>query len=72
MYYFKTDLNRRSTSSFIDSKKSQKGSCIFDGRLILLDSNQVNDLEASLDKEPIGEGRIGWVYRSSKYMYIFI
>ncbi|XP_060559268.1 uncharacterized protein LOC132719515 [Ruditapes philippinarum] len=60
-----SDLNRRSTSSFVDSKKSLKDSCIFDGRLMLLDSNQVNDLEASLDKEPIGRGRIGFVYRSN-------
>ncbi|XP_060595072.1 uncharacterized protein LOC132749358 [Ruditapes philippinarum] len=60
-----SDLNRRSTSSFVDSKKSLKDSCIFDGRLILLDSNQVNDLEASLDKGPIGRGRLGFVYRSN-------
>ncbi|XP_060595068.1 uncharacterized protein LOC132749356 isoform X2 [Ruditapes philippinarum] len=46
-----------------DSKKSPKDSCIFDGRLILLDSNQINALEASLDKKPIGQGGIGIVYR---------
>ncbi|XP_060576546.1 uncharacterized protein LOC132733844, partial [Ruditapes philippinarum] len=44
-------------------RKSQKDSFKFDGRLILLDSNQIHTLETSLDENPIGQGGIGTVYR---------
>ncbi|XP_060593324.1 uncharacterized protein LOC132747735 isoform X2 [Ruditapes philippinarum] len=47
-----------------DTKRNIQDSCIFDGRLILLDRNQIRTLEKSLDKE-IGKGRIGTVYRSN-------
>ncbi|XP_060553613.1 probable serine/threonine-protein kinase roco8 isoform X3 [Ruditapes philippinarum] len=51
------------TEYWLNSKKFPKDSCIFDGRLIVLDSNQINVLEASLNEKPIGQGGIGTVYR---------
>ncbi|XP_060595065.1 uncharacterized protein LOC132749353 isoform X2 [Ruditapes philippinarum] len=50
------------TEYWLNAKMFQKSSCIFDGRLMLLQSHEIITLESSLDKEPIGQGRIGTVY----------
>ncbi|XP_060554325.1 uncharacterized protein LOC132715351 [Ruditapes philippinarum] len=46
------------TEYWLNTKMFQKSSCIFDGRLMLLQNHEIIILESSLNEEPTGKGKV--------------